>query len=185
MEPNLLVCRSVETVNAAPPTPHPVGHHPPTPGNPGGHSHAPAPAGKSRAAIFWGISGGTILSVVGFIALALFEQYNDSLNELRNDLKHFHLTCGDLVKKEELRGRMRTTWGRIRDLQAIKITEARRESRLAQMERQVKEVEEERKELMHELQRLRERLAAVEGRQAATPIIVPGTPAAKSQAPRR
>jgi hypothetical protein len=131
------------------------------------------PSGKSRAAWLWGISGGTILSVVGFIALALFEQYNDSLNELRNDLKHFHLTCGDLVKKEELRNRMHSTWTCIRELQAGKVATAQRETRIAQMERQVKAVEEERKELNRELQRLRERLASVEGRQAATPIVVP------------
>jgi hypothetical protein len=111
--------------------------------------------------------------VVGFIALALFEQYNDSLNELRNDLKHFHLTCSDLVKKEELRNRMHSTWTCLRDLQAGKLATAQRETRIVQMERQMKAVEEERKELVRELQRLRERLASVEGRQAATPIVVP------------
>ena len=42
---------------------------------------------------------------LGFIALTLYQQYNDSLTELRNNLKHFHLTSGENVKREEMRSR--------------------------------------------------------------------------------
>src|SRR6516165_5262271 len=51
-----------------------------------------SPQKKNRLSLFWKISGGTILSVSGFVAMLLFEQYNNSLAELRNDLKHFNET---------------------------------------------------------------------------------------------
>ena len=38
-----------------------------------------------RGRVFWWSVSGTLLSVVGFIGLALFEQYNSSLSELRAD----------------------------------------------------------------------------------------------------
>jgi septal ring factor EnvC (AmiA/AmiB activator) len=129
---------------------------------------APArPAGRS--ALFWGISGGTILSIVGFIAMLLFEQYNDSLTELRNDLKHFNEISGDLVKKERLRRCIDHLKKCIEELQQAKAARAR-------VERELQNSENERKELTRELQRLHERVAAVEGRQAATPIIIQSPP---------
>jgi hypothetical protein len=137
---------------------------------------------KTRATLFWGISGGTVLSVIGFIALALFEQYNDSLNELRGDLKHFNTSCADLVKKEDLRNRMNSVKTHIKELEAANVVNPVRDARLAHMEQQIKAFEDERKQLGQEIQRLRERLAAVEGRQAAAPVIVPILP---DQSPNR
>src|SRR5262249_34385196 len=61
----------------------------------------PARSGR-RAALWWSL-GGTLLSGLGFIALMLFEQYNASLAELRNDLKHFHECRAELVSKESFR----------------------------------------------------------------------------------
>jgi hypothetical protein len=138
------------------------------------HQAGPAaPKSKGRATLLWGISGGTVLSVVGFIALALFEQYNDCLNELRGDLKHFNMTCADLVKKEDLRNRMTSIKTALKELQAANAAAAVREAGMAHLEQQLKASEDEAKELTRELQRLRERLASVEGRQAATQVIVP------------
>src|SRR5690348_16980119 len=62
---------------------------------------SPARSGK-RAALWWSL-GGTLLSGLGFVALMLFEQYNASLTELRNDLKHFHECRAELVTKESFR----------------------------------------------------------------------------------
>ena len=55
-----------------------------------------------RSALLFSI-GGTVLSAFGFIAMMLFEQYNSSLAELRNDLKHFNEISSDFVKKESFR----------------------------------------------------------------------------------
>jgi hypothetical protein len=128
---------------------------------------------RGRATLFWGISGGTILSVVGFIALCLFEKYNDGLNELNADLKHFNLSCADLVKKEELRNFKTRAWSNIKELHAAAAAARIQEIQVTQLEQQVKAAAQENKELTRELQRLRERLASVEGRQSAPPIIMP------------
>jgi hypothetical protein len=125
------------------------------------------PAGRS--ALFWGISGGTILSIVGFIAMLLFEQYNDSQTELRNDLKHFNEIAADLVKKDRLRHCIEHLKESFKELQEAKAARVR-------MEQELQASESERKELARELQRLHERVASVEGRQAATPIIIHAPP---------
>jgi chromosome segregation ATPase len=112
---------------------------------------------------------------VGFIALALFEQYSDSLSELRHDLKHFNESAGDLVKKDSLR-RFRDhirKWSR--DLQDAK------EGRIL-MKKELQVSETARKEMGQQLQMLRERLAGVEGRQAATPIVITAPPSGKNEA---
>src|SRR5260370_40761828 len=79
----------------------PLAHLPAeAPINPDPASHAIPHRHRGRGLI-WGL-GGTILSVFGFIALALFEQYNSMLGELRSDLKHFNETSSQFVKKENV-----------------------------------------------------------------------------------
>jgi hypothetical protein len=172
MDQHGLVLREVETVTSGHPRSFPLGGE--THAHPGDHSSFPGPAslkGKGRIAFIWGISG-TVLSAAGFIAMALFEQYNDSLNELRRDLKHFNETSAELVKKDS----MRRCFDQLKE--CFKEVHASAAAR-AQLERELRASEEERKELTHELQRVRERLASVEGRQAATAVVVPLPPAKK------
>jgi hypothetical protein len=162
MDATDLVCRGVETIAS----PTPPAHRQPDPAPAG--SAPPAPAargGKGRLAFLWGVSG-SVLSAVGFVGLTLFGQYNDSLTELRRDLKHFNETSAELVKKESMQ-RLRDQlkeWHK--EIQAAAVARA-------QMEQEWQAGQKERHEMAAELQRLRERLAAVEGRQAATPIVVP------------
>jgi hypothetical protein len=169
MDPNRSICKDVQTVTLdVPPPPGPAvfftarhdAHLDP--------STTPARPRQGRFSWFWGVSGGSILSVLGFLALTLYQQYNDSLTELRNDLKRFNITCGDLVKKDEMHNRMTHLYTKLKELGD---NHADGKSHLMLVEHQLKVSEEERRELMHEVQRLRERLAAVEGRQsvAATP----------------
>jgi hypothetical protein len=122
-------------------------------------SCAPSPAPRRRSLLFLGLSGGTLLSVVGWVGLLLFEQYSESLTELRNDLKHFNELSGELVKKDSLR--------RLRD-RVIECSKEVTESALARtaLEKELAASEKSRKTLVRELNRLRERLASVEGRQA-------------------
>jgi hypothetical protein len=123
------------------------------------------PRKKSRLAFIWGVSG-TGLSALGFIVLTLYQQYNDSLNELRRDLNHFHEISGELVKKEGLR--------KCRDKLIDCLKEVRESTALReQIERDLRASEEQRKEMTHELQHVRERLASIEGRQSALAIVVP------------
>jgi len=129
-----------------------------------------SPANRStkkhgRGPLLWGM-GGTILSAVGFIALALFEQYNGMLTELRNDLKHFNEISSELVKKESLqrlRDQIKERFKQLDDLSTAK----------AQLETELRTSERLREEMTHELQRMRERLAFIEGRQTASPQAVP------------
>ena len=106
--------------------------------------------------------GGSILSALGFVAVSLFEQYNESVNELRRDLKHFNEASADLVKKEsfqKLRDRLKDVMLELRDSSVLRL----------QLEHELRESEAARKELNRELQLVRERLASIEGRQSALP----------------
>jgi hypothetical protein len=153
MDQNDVVCRNVSIVSACP----------------AAHAHqaeAPHPAhlSKGRLAVLWGVSG-TVLSTLGFIAWALFEQYNNNLMELQRDLKHFHEASADLVKKESLQRCYNKLAESTKELQAS--TTARE-----QLIRELEVSQKNQHELQREVQQLRERLASVEGRQSAAPIIV-------------
>jgi hypothetical protein len=116
---------------------------------------------RGRGPLLWGM-GGTIMSALGFIGLALFEQYNGMLTELRNDLKHFNEISSELVKKESLQ--------RLRDQikERFKQFEESNTAK-AQLETELRTSERAREEMARELQRMRERLAFLEGRQTASP----------------
>jgi hypothetical protein len=138
-----------------------------------GGSAAARPKGWRRIALFWSVSGGTVLSVLGFVAMILFQQYSDSLAELRNDLKHFNETSAEFSRKESVRNRFATVQGHIKELQAATQTNAVRDARMVQLEQELKTMLEEHKEMSREIQRLRERLATVEGRQSASRASLP------------
>jgi septal ring factor EnvC (AmiA/AmiB activator) len=149
MDQGSVICRSVETTStSAAPPPHPCG------------VRGPMSVARRRRLI-WGIAG-TALSVVGFLAMILFEQYNGMLSELRNDLKHFHETSADYVKRDSLQ--------KIRDQlrECYKELQASGTARV-QLEVELRASEKAREEMARELQRLRERLAYVEGWQTARP----------------
>jgi hypothetical protein len=109
--------------------------------------------------------GGTLLSGLGFIGLALFEQYNSMLAEFRNDLKHFNETSSEFVKKESLQRLRDQVKGRFKEVEE---SNAER----AQLVTELRASEKAREEMARELQRVRERLAFLEGRQ----MVPPSTP---------
>jgi hypothetical protein len=128
--------------------------------NPDPASHAIPHRHRGRGLI-WGL-GGTILSVFGFIALALFEQYNSMLGELRSDLKHFNETSSQFVKKDNVqryRDEMREC---LKEIQASNAARSR-------LEQELRASENAREEMVREVHRMRERLAFVEGRQTTLP----------------
>jgi hypothetical protein len=123
------------------------------------------PKKKGRLAFVWGISG-TAFSALGFVVLTFYQQYNDSLNELRRDLNHFHEVSAELVKKESLRKCREKLMECLKELRDSAVMRE-------QVERELRASEEQRKEMARDLQRVRERLASVEGRQSALSILVP------------
>lgn len=174
MDPNRSICKDVQTVTLeAHPSPSPASLFPARHDTHFDQATPGARPRQGRLSWFWSISGGSILSVMGFVALTLYQQYNDSLTELRNDLKRFNITCGDLVKKEEMHNRMTHLYTKMKEL-GDNHTDGK--SHLMLVEHQLKVSEEERRELSHEVQRLRERLAAVEGRQSVA--VAPASAAA-------
>jgi hypothetical protein len=145
-----------------------------------GPLHSAQAGGKAgrAATLFWGLSGGTVLSIAGFIGLTLYQQNNDTLSELRKDLRQLILNSSEHVKREEVQSKMTTMWGFAKDLHAAHLTTSKelesakalivtQSERIAHLEERWKTADEDRKDFVRELQRLRERLATVEGRQAA------------------
>ncbi len=117
------------------------------------------PTSRSRRALFWGILS-TVLSAIGLIGLALFEQYNGMLSELRTDLKHFNETSSAFVKKDK----MLKCWERLKESsKEMHLSAVARE----RVEKELKASERIREDMLKEMQRLRERLAYLEGMSAA------------------
>jgi hypothetical protein len=109
--------------------------------------------------MLWGL-GGSVLSVLGFVAWGLFEQYNGCLAELRGDLKRFNEVSDTFVKKESMQRLREQVRGHMKEMQAVAALKSRFESELRASEKA-------REEIGRELLRLRERLAFVEGQRSA------------------
>ena len=120
---------------------------------------------RRHSALFWGASG-TILSVVGWVGLLVFEQYSGYLSEVHGDLKHFNELSADLVSKESLHRLVDRIAVYTKELQASNAARAA-------LVRELQSSERSRRVQARELQQLRERLASVEGRQTAPPLALP------------
>ena len=122
---------------------------------------------RNRRALICGIVS-TVLSAIGLIGLALFEQYNGMLSELRTDLKHFNETSGEYVKKEKFQ----KCWERLKEcskeINAAAVARERQEQELKASERN-------REDMAKEMQRLRERLAYLEGIKVGTALNTPSS----------
>jgi len=125
--------------------------------------------------MIWGV-GSTVLSVLGFLAWGLFEQYNSSLAELRADLKHFNEVSSTFVKRDTLtrfRDQHKTQFAEMQSMSASN----------KQLDAELKASEKAREETSRELIRIRERLAFVEGRQSLTPSVRENVPAKQDEKP--
>lgn len=130
-----------------------------------------SPTRKGRNAMLWGVAS-TVLSVAGFVGYALFEQYNASLAELRNDLKHFNETASGFVQKDDFQ--------RFRDQNKEHVKELHTASVYrAQLEHELQNAEKARDEMAQELRQIRERIAFVEGQHAVLQKLPNPVPATK------
>lgn len=161
MDPINSACRNGEGIASPPQASHFAGESSAHGVDPAAH-----PTGKrrGRTALLVGLSS-TILSVVGFGGLTLFEQYNSLVSEMRSDLKHFNETSSEFVKRDSFQ--------RFRDQVRDRVFKELPEANLAKyrLEEELKASEKARIETAEELRRLRERLAFLEGRQTATATV--------------
>src|SRR4051812_2666782 len=167
MDPSLLVCRTGEAVHSCPgPSPHLADSTLMQHVGLAGH---PVAGKKNRSAMLWG-TGSALLSGLGFVALALFEQYNGMVCEMRTDLKHFNETQSNFVKREhfdKLKDKLRENFREYQEARTAR----------GQLDQELRVSEKARADMAQELQRLRERLAYLEGRQiAVTPKAEPTAP---------
>jgi DNA repair exonuclease SbcCD ATPase subunit len=125
---------------------------------------------EGRIALFWKVCGGTLLSIGAMICVTAYQQFNNSINDLRNDLTHLNTdlrkdlgrlseTHGDLVKKDEFGTRMRSVWDGIGTLRQSRDELATLKERCSVLLDLYKAGEEERRQLTQEIQRLREHQA--------------------------
>jgi hypothetical protein len=126
---------------------------------------------KGRNAMLWGVAS-TVLSVVGFIGYALFEQYNACLAELRNDLKHFNETASGFVHKDDFQRFRDQNKEHVKELHTAGVYRA-------QLEHELQNAEKARDEMAQELRHIRERIAFVEGQHAVLQSLPNPVPPAK------
>src|SRR5258708_21882384 len=131
-----------------------------------GQESAQNAKGEERISVFWRVFGGTLLSIAALVGITLYQQFANSLNELRSNVNNLHESRGDLVKTEDFNSRSNALWGAIKEIQATSASVSALKERSGLMEQLLKESAEERKSLCRELQQVRERLAVVEARQS-------------------
>ena len=131
-----------------------------------------------RVSVFWRLFGGTLLSIAALVCITVYQQFNSSLTDIRNDLNRLTQERAELVKQEAFNGRMTSVWSSIKDLQTANTATAALTEKISLLEKQLKASDDERKEMARAYQQLRERLATVEGRQSAhVPAPSPTSPA--------
>ena len=79
---------------------------------------------EERLSIFWRVFGGTILSIFALVAVTLYNNQTNTINELRAEISRCNEARSDLVKKEEFNSRTQTIWDRLQALQELKATVA-------------------------------------------------------------
>jgi septal ring factor EnvC (AmiA/AmiB activator) len=119
--------------------------------------------GEERISLFWRVFGGTLLSIAALVVVTLYQQFGNSLLELRNDMIRLNEAHADMIKKDEFNNRMNSVWNNMKDLQTANASVAGLRERTVLLEQQLKDAGSERKELSRELQQLRDRLASAEG----------------------
>lgn len=94
---------------------------------------SPAPAAaktEERLSMFWRVFGGTVLSIVAMVAVTLYTQLSNGINDLRStvtnlntdlrkELTQVNQAQAEHVKKEEFSSRISTVWTSIKELQTL------------------------------------------------------------------
>lgn len=75
-----------------------------------------------RLSIFWRVFGGTILSILALVAVTLYNNQTNTINDLRGDVNRLNEARVELVKKEEFNSRLQNVWDRLQTLQELRVT---------------------------------------------------------------
>jgi cell division protein FtsL len=78
-----------------------------------------ARARKQSMSLFWQVFGSTIVSVVALLMITAYSQMTATDAELRRDVAQIQ---AELVRKDELNGRLTALWNSVRDLENTRIT---------------------------------------------------------------
>jgi hypothetical protein len=139
---------------------------------------APPPAkGEDRVPVLWRVFGGTVLSVLGLVALTVYQQFSGALADLRGELGHLgkevradlgHLSeaQGEAVKQDKFAATMKYAWDAIKDLRDDRTAVTAVKERVSVLAETFRVSEEQQKELAREVQQLRELRAAEDERRA-------------------
>jgi DNA repair exonuclease SbcCD ATPase subunit len=88
-------------------------------------ANAPAFTGEKKdeekMSIFWRVFGGTILSIVALVSVTLFNNISSSIADLRTELGREREARNALAKKEDMDGRVKSLYERIRTVEAYKL----------------------------------------------------------------
>jgi DNA repair exonuclease SbcCD ATPase subunit len=136
----------------------------------------PAPEeDEKRLSVFWRVFGGTILSIAALVAVTVYQQLGNTLNDLRGELSHLNEDLrkemnrlsenqGELVPKEDFAGKQRYISDTLKELQSDRSAMTALKERSAVLMDLYKTNEEDQKELRRTLEHLHEQKASEEER---------------------
>lgn len=101
---NVVLSGGTLRVPEAVPADYPKGHH------------------DDRLSVFWRVFGGTILSIFALVAITIYNNLQNNINELRTELSRSNEARAELVKKEEFNARTQNIWDRVQTLQDLRVT---------------------------------------------------------------
>ena len=124
-------------------------------------------SGKSedKLTLFWRVFGGTLISIAALVAVTVYQQFNNNLNEIRGEITQMNATHADFIKKDEFNSRSTLIWNSLKEMHTASTQVSALQERSHLLEQQLKTAEEERRNLTRKVAELSERLAAVEGSQ--------------------
>src|SRR5207253_3114471 len=112
-----------------------------------------------RISVFWRVFGGTLLSIGALICITLYQQFANSINDLRRELNHQNETRADLIKKDEFNNRVGSLWNSIKELSSVGagVSTLTERSKLfeQQLDKHQKTTEDERREICRKLEEQR------------------------------
>jgi chromosome segregation ATPase len=128
-----------------------------------------------KISVFWRVFGGTLLSIAALVVVTVYQQFSNTINDLRGDLSHLNADLrkemsrlgevqGELVTREDFAGKQRYIWESIKELQGDRNTLTSLKERSGVLLDLHKASEDDRKQLTRELQQVREQKAGEEER---------------------
>lgn len=136
-----------------------------------GHSgvfHSSGGKSEDKLSLFWRVFGGTLISIAGLVAVTVYQQFNNNMNEIRNEITQINATHADFIKKDEFNTRSNLIWNSLKEMHTASTQVSALQERSHLLEQQLKVAEEERRNLTKKVSELSERLAGVEGSQRRT-----------------